>query len=300
MTNVQIPSEIQELLERYRLSQHYADIPLVPTRTLILIGRTRTGKSTISAVLKNSMYVPPLPRLFYGTDAPRKEQVNGLTIIDTPGFFNQNERDIAVDLSNDAIETMLDHVIKTNNASVTLFAFVFNLEAGINVDDIKTMILIRDRYPGINDQLMLILTHCEETDEIIREKRIQNFFEHEDVVKEKLSDLFKHNIFFMGCIRTQTIERNDPHAILDQYKNVLKMRNKFIEYFYSNLEQLLPIGLSHIRPRRKYKYIRKLLCVSCLLVFSPLVVSFLALYMVFMFCHECICPICNSTTKIQP
>ncbi|CAF3521283.1 unnamed protein product [Rotaria socialis] len=125
---MEITDEIREHLESYRLGRHYVDVPLSPARTLILIGRTRTGKSTISALLKNSMYVPPFPTLFYGTDAPHEEQVNGLKIIDMPGFFNQNQHKNTVDLSNGTIETMLNGVMKKTDASVTLFAFVFNLD----------------------------------------------------------------------------------------------------------------------------------------------------------------------------
>ncbi|CAF3673014.1 unnamed protein product [Rotaria socialis] len=248
---MEITDEIREQLESYRLGRHYVDVPLSPARTLILIGRTRTGKSTISALLKNSMYVPPFPTLFYGTDAPHEEQVNGLKIIDMPGFFNQNQHKNTVDLSNGTIETMLNGVMKKTDASVTLFAFVFNLDQGINQDDIKTMLLMRDKYPRISKQLMLILTHCEETDDIARTQLINNFFKHKDVVKENLRELFLCGVFFMGCIRPQSAERCDRHGILHQYANVLKMRNIFIEYIYSDLEEIMATGTRHLRSQSR-------------------------------------------------
>jgi GTP-binding protein EngB required for normal cell division len=298
ITNMQIPDEIRKILETHRRSQYYVDVPSAPPRTLILIGRTRTGKSTISAVLKDSMYVPPPLRLFFGTDRPHEEKVHGLKIIDMPGFFNQNQHDIAVDLSNNAIETMLDHVMRTVGESLTLIAFVFNLENGVNEDDINTMLFIRNKYPGISNHLMLVLTHCEETDAIGRRNLIHKFFIHKKVAQTKLRELFKRGVFFMGCIRPASIERGNSQLILDEYTTVLGLRNNLIEYIYSDLADIIPNGVSHIQSLAEWSCRKKVLCcVICAFIIGLL--ACLVGFMIVGACYECVCSFCKDANKTR-
>ncbi|CAF1205329.1 unnamed protein product [Adineta ricciae] len=56
------------------------------TRTLLLLGPSRAGKSTICQVLRDSRYQPPEPKLYSATREPEHHSVGNLRIIDMPGF----------------------------------------------------------------------------------------------------------------------------------------------------------------------------------------------------------------------
>ena len=64
-------------------------------RNLVLLGRTRTGKSTISNMIENPLYLPPTLSLFSTTRditfkttaAKHNGQSYFLTIIDSPGYM---------------------------------------------------------------------------------------------------------------------------------------------------------------------------------------------------------------------
>ena len=230
---MEIPDDILKILQNSSIRANCIDVPSEPARTIILIGRTRTGKSTIAAVLKNSIYAPHQLSIYCGTEEPFVEKVGGLTIIDMPGFFNQNHIGSRVNLDNEVINQMLSKKIRTVNESQTLYAFVFNVANGINTEDISTMLLVKRKYPHISKRLMLVLTHCEEINAHERTQLIDNFFNEESVKRNRLRELFEYGVLYMGCIRPESIEQHNVSAILREYANVVNMRKEFIQRIYS-------------------------------------------------------------------
>ena len=227
--------KILERLKGDRAERTYIEIPGQPPRTLVLIGRTRSGKSTIAKVLQDSLYVPPTLEIFCGTRRPTSEKVNGLTIIDMPGFYNQERDDSDYRLSNQTIESMLNDEIKSVGLSRLIFAFVLNVANGINNEDILTMILVKNQYPEIGPQTMLILSHCEEESVTNGTKLANDFFNALHASKLERKALFGRGLYFMGSIRCESELHQDLPAMLREHRNVQEMRNALITSIFSDI-----------------------------------------------------------------
>ena len=206
-------------------------------RNIILMGRTRTGKSTIADVINDIKHVSKSHELY-----SQNQTINFKTIstdtnndmcyyfnfIDLPGFFdmsiNGKEK-----LTNDKINSYLQEFMAKNITNIHMFAFVFNLAAGINERDIETMLYVKNKYPYLDKYMALVITHCEQLPENQRKRLIEDFFRHPTVIQSKLKDYFKIGTLFMGCIRHESVNTANEKSMYFEYNNILDMRMEFIE-----------------------------------------------------------------------
>jgi GTP-binding protein EngB required for normal cell division len=206
-------------------------------RNIILIGRTRTGKSTISNVINDITYVSKAHELYAETRAIQIKTISTETkdnvwyyfnFIDVPGFF-----DIAINgkekLTNEKITSYLQECITKNITNIHMFGFVFNLAAGINEQDIETMVYVKTTYPYLDKYMALVITHCEQLEQDQRKKLVDDFFRHPKVIKTKLNEYFKLGALFMGCIRHESVMTANDKSMYFEYNNILDMRIEFIE-----------------------------------------------------------------------
>jgi GTP-binding protein EngB required for normal cell division len=206
------------------------------SRNVFLLGRTRTGKSTISRVLRNPHHIPELAGL-YAEDrnisfneiaTTNESNVYYIKIIDSPGFYdqtiNEGER-----LSNETIKTYINECITKDVTHIHMFAFVFSGGTGINIQDIQSMIFIKQNYPQLQEFFILLITHCEEKDEDERKTFVDQFFKHPDVVRYGLKDFFGLGIYFMGCLRPQLRRKPNTTSAQTQAQNVMKMRQALLD-----------------------------------------------------------------------
>lgn len=196
--------------------------------TIVLVGRTRSGKSTIAEVLEDPRLVPPSINLYSKTKKLEKIQRGKFLIIDMPGFFDCNAYGSHENrLSNDGINKLLHDFISTGT-DVNLFGLVFSLSEGINADDIESMMLVMKKYERFSKKFALVITHCEQMNDKERKALINDFFLNADVCKYGIKPFFEKGVLFMGSCRPQSLARKDNTALLLQYGNVLDMREKFI------------------------------------------------------------------------
>lgn len=208
-------------------------------RTIVLMGRTRTGKSTIAEVLATTLHKPKKLSIysetrettmtnFFTTDKRPGGKSYRFTIIDTPGFFDMT-RDKSLRIQNSEITEHITCCLESNIRHINLIGIVFNLVNGINERDIEAILYIKKHFVGIEDYAALVITNCEQMDEQQRNKLIDEFFKHREVKQHNLRSFFRRGILFMGCLRYESLETANATAIYLEYNNVLDMRTAFIE-----------------------------------------------------------------------
>jgi GTPase Era involved in 16S rRNA processing len=207
-------------------------------RTILLMGRTRTGKSTIAGVLATTLYKPKKLNIYsdtrqteirtiFTTDRDTRKSYR-FTIIDTPGFFDLT-RDKTSRLQNEDIREHIKSCLQFDVRHVNLIGIVFNLANGINERDIEAMIYIKENFRGIENNTALVITNCEQMNESERIRLIKQFFQHPKVKQHNLANFFQQGVLFMGCLRYESLETINESAIYLEYNNILDMRTAFIK-----------------------------------------------------------------------
>ena len=227
---------ILEKLRRQRdgNAKLYISVPDAPLRTILLMGPSRAGKSTISETLQDSLHEPNEPTLYSCTRHPDPKQINGLRIIDMPGFNDIQTRNRTSSLSNKSIVKMLQTQLH-EKSPVHYIAFVFSLADGIKQEDINAMIFVQSTFPDLTGRMMLVITHAEELNQEEQEELIDEFFQHPQVKENHLRNFFKQGILFLGCLRYESYHRMDYSALYNEHQNVMEMRKKFIEKCFSEI-----------------------------------------------------------------
>jgi GTP-binding protein EngB required for normal cell division len=206
-------------------------------RNIILIGRTRTGKSTIANVINDITYVSKAYELYAQTRTIEFTTISTeakdniwyyFNFTDVPGFF-----DIAVNgkekLSNEKITSYLQECMAKSITNIHMFAFVFNLAAGIHQQDIETMLYVKKTYPQLTKHMALVITHCEQLTAEQKQRLITDFYRHPKVNESKLKEYFQVGVLFMGSLRQESRDTANDQSMYFEYNNILDMRTEFIE-----------------------------------------------------------------------
>jgi len=230
--------EKSEGLDNYKFQE---GIP----RNLIVMGRSRSGKTTLIKVIENLGYVPPPLSLFNNT---RKIEMHPLVttiahngkryminLIDTPGFEDRTMYG-QKPMSNQQIKNLIDQCISYRITEIHVFAFVFSLQAGINSDDVKSMKFIQRNYPNLGKHFALVLTHCEDYNEVHCRRLIKDFFETDEIKECELQSFFGLGVYCMGCIDQQSFTNDLRDAINYQIENIKNFREKFIDLIVKQRE----------------------------------------------------------------
>ncbi|CAF1547934.1 unnamed protein product, partial [Adineta steineri] len=133
-----------------------------PKQTIILLGRSGVGKTTISNVIKDSLYYSPRSTFSHPIQQqPDPQQKGGLSIIDAPDIFDVQNRPSKCELTEGGLR--VDHFhIPFNDNILPLFGLVFSIQQGISSADIEAILNFKAEFEQLSRKMILILTHCEE------------------------------------------------------------------------------------------------------------------------------------------
>jgi len=211
------------------------------TRNVLLVGRTRSGKSTTMEVLKDPCYIPKSDTIFSETVDARfksfsiQNETNQrtcdvtLNLIDTPGLFEVKDIESGGERTNEVIAQTIAKCLDNEITNIHVIMLFVTFEAGINPNDIKAMEIFLDMFGGGGVKICLCITHADNHD--VKWQRTRKEELHKFEATKRLIETENMEILFMGCVgSTHNIHTEDE--LLKQYKKVYLMRRKMLQCIF--------------------------------------------------------------------
>lgn len=226
---------------------------------IVLVGRTRGGKSSFKEMLKDPRQ-PPKPMTLYSETRDStmssfcvsiNDQMFTLNIIDTPGLFEKVPHDGTVRTAQQILKTV-STLVCTEVTKIHVLLVVIQLHNGINDEDLKAVKLYRDFFGDkMSKNTALLVTHCEDVNEEQRKrlldelfatkefKEIEGFFklhtQSDPIAESFFESQFRgsadrpshYSALFSGTINPNTWEQGQSQSLLSQFVQVLEDRERF-------------------------------------------------------------------------
>ncbi|CAF3324976.1 unnamed protein product [Rotaria socialis] len=196
-------------------------------RNIMLIGRTRTGKSTIKSLLVDPTVVPTDLTLKSDSRDPLFETFHVsdnrivLNIIDTPGLFEHGDDEMSI-RDNDAILNTIEVCVNREITKFHVVCFCAAVTAGLNREDIDSLkLLVKFLGDEISKNSCLIITRCESKDDQQREKMRKEL--SEDTYFKEIAPFFKLGIYFSGSLNPDDYNKANE-SLYDQYSTIIDYR----------------------------------------------------------------------------
>ncbi|CAF1029480.1 unnamed protein product [Rotaria sordida] len=215
-----------------KLEQNYRQ--LTPTnqhieRNILLLGSTKSGKTTLVEVLADPRYRPPYQRLGLSQNQlATKKKIKcststhfTLTIVEIPGNMLDKEQDLAK-INETCIEL-----------GVTQFHYICvctSFENGISDKDIKLFERLIKHFgeASIKPYLSLIVTRCESKDEESRANMKKEL--NRDFHFSRLMQWFNRRVHFIGALDPIDWDQGYEEVILDQFQTIYNDRQHFLQF----------------------------------------------------------------------
>lgn len=224
-------------------------------RNIMLIGRTRTGKSTIKSLLVKPTAIPDDLTLKSGTRDPLFESFHVhdnamvLNIIDTPGLFEHAGKEIDL-RDNDTILRTIKICLNREITKFHVICFCIAITNGINQEDIESVqLLINFLGQDISRNSCLIVTRCESKNDNQRNKMRSELME--DAYFKDIAPYFQLGVFFSGSINRDDYNKGNE-SIYDQFFTISDYRSKLIKMFMTEIEPF-PIAETLISQMKNFK-----------------------------------------------
>jgi hypothetical protein len=202
-------------------------------RNILLLGCTKSGKTTLKNILIDPRYQPEALLLCSSTvqqmtlDQPYDIGRLKLNIVDVPSRMIDQTSDL--DQIN---KTCIDFGI----AAFHLICFCVSVNIGINKQDIELFKRLIEHFNDkkINRNLGLIVTRCESKDNEWR-AQIQEELEHDahfDYVIQQLG----RGVYFSGALNSQDWHQANEEPLLDQFRTVYEYRRILLQSIMMDID----------------------------------------------------------------
>ena len=209
-------------------------------KNILLIGRTRSGKTTLKNILSNPCYIPneltvvsQTSSTICGPEVSIPDSHINLKIVDTPGLFdrrsisyngrnglhNKNDRQNLWEIN--------EYCYQMNITKFHLVFFCASFEAGINDQDIQALRQFITHFGReIGSRLCLIITRCESKEEWQRTRLRDELAK--DIHFRDIVDSFGRGIYFSGALSRDAYNNRDLEVLTSQFETICDYREELI------------------------------------------------------------------------
>jgi len=203
------------------------------TRNVLMVGKTRSGKSTTISTLKTVENLA-LPLDLFSNYAGVQFQSFSLkeggledytfNIIDTPGLFEvvQEGRQAR---SNDTILEMVSECLKNEITKIHSIVLFCSISEGLNMFDVEALKTLINCF-GQDTNMVIVITRAENLNKTERLGYINKLKQHEEL--KEIIKIVRNRIVFMGAIDPKNITSED---VLKEYAERIKEDRKILLSF---------------------------------------------------------------------
>lgn len=232
-------SEIDRLIADVLKADRYP-IEETEIRNCLIVGRSRTGKSTACGVLKNPVYEPAGMSIFSDTREPKfqsfvlqdkaRSKKYTLNIIDSPGVDEVKAMGTEARPDKAILDTIKYCVRNEVTKLHCLFLFV-SFATGINRADINAFKLFFDNFYHANLKVAIVITRSESSDQTAKEHLVNELKQQEFF--SRILAMSNVTVLFMGCVDQDTASKPYIDLIKNLYIHVYQMRKQMLEFIFS-------------------------------------------------------------------
>jgi len=245
--------EINKLKKQVRGNNAYS-LEETKTRNVLIVGRTRSGKSTAVGVLKDPCHEPKDMSIFSDTVDPKFQSFSlddkdsatkyTLNIIDTPGLKEVKQMG-AEARSDTAIINTINYCLKNEITKINVLLIFISFELGITQDDLSAFQSFIEKFGHDKIKIGICITRSEDKDKKwqtnIETQLNQHAYFNQVLKKPNIS------ICFIGCVDPQkTSILSSVEDLKKLYIKVYNLRKKVLEIVFSADNQVslleLPIA----------------------------------------------------------
>jgi hypothetical protein len=251
---------------KYRLEQ--SDI-----RNVLVVGRTRSGKSTAVGVLKDPTFQPKDFNIFSDTEVPQflnfslsclevpeeeRADVEGgnmnytLSVIDSPGLMDVRPRGNEIK-PDELILQSINACLKNEVTKIHCLLIFVSVQAGITNDDVECFRKYYDSFYHKDVPVLVCVTRAEDKNDAWKENITDQLHNH-----PKFADLLEREnvpLCFMGCVDGDaTRNAGSIEALNDLYAEVFEMREIVLEKIFQSKHAVSLLDLPASKePQRRAK-----------------------------------------------
>lgn len=245
---------LQNQMNQYYQRKNQWNISKTTAHNILLIGRSRAGKSTVRKTLIDPLSISAQLNLYAETKdvdmaslqvdrmsdrlSSAEQHPNNandrfiLNIIDTPGLF-ELKKGVELARDNNQLLMTIRNGLKRIGTSYHYICFCISVIDGIRKEDIETLdtALLYFGLATFVEHICIIITRCEMKDDAQRGKLKAELEKELPFVKQ-----LKRGVLFAGCLSHEQYAVVDKTSLAVQLRNVISYRETLLNLFSTPID----------------------------------------------------------------
>jgi len=232
-----VPLDVIENLKDFVRNANRHRLEISSVRNVMIVGKSRSGKSTAVGVLKDPTHEAETMSIFAESSGPRfqsfslsdtkDDAVNYiLNIIDTPGLHEEG-RPGDVERTDESILKSISFCLKNEITKIHMLVICVSAFQGLAKEEVAVFTQYIDAFYHKDVPIVICVTRAEGKTEKEKAKMVEEFQQHRYFGPL----LNRGNVFveFMGCVDEGILTTaTDEEQLKKMYKNVYKLRTKLL------------------------------------------------------------------------